>query len=155
MNFKKLELYAFGALMALMIATPYTLIALNNNYEDIYKQETFNLFKKLDKNTKRVVTPKLQIDQLINQIPDSYQTYNNEDNFKNLEFLTSLGEQFIDKVEIDFNTNSAKITIKSMPEIQYNLIRNIVSKFNISILDEDITLAKNLASGLITIEFKQ
>ena len=42
-----------------------------------------------------------------------------------------------------------------MPEIQYNLIRNIVSKFNISILDEDITLAKNLASGLITIEFKQ
>ena len=155
MNFKKLELYAFGALMVLMIATPYTLIALNNNYEDIYKQETFNLFKKLDKNTKRVVTPKLQIDQLINQIPDSYQTYNNEDNLKNLEFLTSLGEQFIDKVEIDFNTNSAKITIKSMPEIQYNLIRNIVSKFNISILDEDITLAKNLASGLITIEFKQ
>ena len=155
MNFKKLELYAFGALMALMIATPYTLIALNNNYEDIYKQETFNLFKKLDKNTKRVVTPKLQIDQLINQIPDSYQTYNNEDNFKNLEFLTSLGEQFIDKVEIDFNTNSAKITLKSMPEIQYNLIRNIVSKFNITILDEDITLAKNLASGLITIEFKQ
>ena len=155
MNFKKLELYAFGALMALMIATPYTLIALNNNYEDIYKQETFNLFKKLDKNTKRVVTPKLQIDQLINQIPDSYQTYNNEDNLKNLEFLTSLGEQFIDKVEIDFNTNSAKITLKSMPEIQYNLIRNIVSKFNITILDEDITLAKNLASGLITIEFKQ
>ena len=40
----------------------------NNKQINIYESETFNIFKTIDKNTKKVVTPKIQMDQLVEQI---------------------------------------------------------------------------------------
>lgn len=155
LNFNKFELISCCLLVISIISLPYILIAQNNNHTNIYKEETFNVFKKIDKNTKRVVTPKIQIDQLIKQVPLSYQPQNNKSNFKNLEFLITLGDRFIDKVEINFITNTATLIIKDMPQMQYNLISGIASRFNISIVDEDITSLNKVSSGSIEIQFEQ
>ena len=57
-------------------------------------------------------------------------------------------------VEINFKTNSATLTIKDMPQMQYNLIRGIANRFNISILDENISSLNKLNSGSIKIKFQ-
>ena len=71
LNFSKIELYACILLLASSISLPYVLNAQNNKQINMYETEIFNIFKMIDKNTKRVVTPKVQIDQLIEQIPGS------------------------------------------------------------------------------------
>tara|TARA_B100001250_G_scaffold375364_1_gene362893 strand:- start:3408 stop:4562 length:1155 start_codon:yes stop_codon:yes gene_type:complete len=155
LNFRRSEIYLSIALMLSMISIPYILIAQNNKYTNIYQEETFNIFKKVDKNTKRVVTPKIQIDQLINQIPISYrQTNNNVNDLKDLEFLLSLGDKFINTGEIDFTNKTAILLIKDMPEIQYKLISGISNKFGVLVLEDDISVSNSLASGLIKIKFK-
>ena len=154
LNFNKFELITCCILVLSIISLPYILIVQNNNHTNIYKEETFNLFKKIDKNTNKVVTPKIQIDQLIKQVPSSYQPNNKESNFKNLDFLITIGDKFIDGVEINFKTNSATLTIKDMPQMQYNLIRGIANRFNISILDENISSLNKLNSGSIKIKFQ-
>jgi hypothetical protein len=155
LNFSKTEIYICTFLLISIFALPYSLIAINNNYINTYKDETFKLFKLIDKNTKRVVTPRIQIDQLIQQVPVAYNPQNNVSNFSNLEFLTVLGDKFIEKVEIDFATNSAILNINNMPEMQYSLIKGIAKRFDVAVINEDITFTNNLSSGSIKIEFKQ
>ena len=153
LNFSKSELYLSLGLIAASILLPYFLIAQNNKYTNIYELETFNIFKKIDKNTKRVVTPRIQIDQLINQIPSSFQSQTlNESKFDNLDFMTAIGEKFISEVNINFSTNIAIITIKEIPQTQYKLIKNISDRFNISVLKEDVQISDNTISGKISIK---
>ncbi len=153
LNFSKSELYLCLGLIAASILLPYFLIAQNNKYTNIYELETFNIFKKIDKNTKRVVTPRIQIDQLINQIPSSFQAQTlNESKFDNLDFMTAIGEKFISEVNINFSTNIAIITIKEIPQTQYKIIKNISDRFNISVLKEDVQISDNTISGKISIK---
>ena len=153
LNFSKSELYLCLGLIAASILLPYFLIAQNNKYTNIYELETFNIFKKIDKNTKRVVTPRIQIDQLINQIPSSFQSQTlNESKFDNLDFMTAIGEKFISEVNINFSTNIAIITIKEIPQTQYKIIKNISDRFNISVLKEDVQISDNTISGKISIK---
>ena len=153
LNFSKFELYLCLGLIAASILLPYFLIAQNNKYINIYELETFNIFKKIDKNTKRVVTPRIQIDQLINQIPSSFQSQTlNESKFDNLDFMTAIGEKFISEVNINFSTNIAIITIKEIPQTQYKIIKNISDRFNISVLKEDVQISDNTISGKISIK---
>ena len=153
LNFSKSELYLCLGLIAASILLPYFLIAQNNKYTNIYELETFNIFKKIDKNTKRVVTPRIQIDQLINQIPSSFQSQTlNESKFDNLDFMTAIGEKFISEVNINFSTNIAIITIKEIPQTQYKIIKNISDRFNISVLKEDVQISDDTISGKISIK---
>ena len=153
LNFSKSELYLSLGLIAASILLPYFLIAQNNKYTNIYELETFNIFKKIDKNTKRVVTPRIQIDQLINQIPSSFQSQTlNESKFDNLDFMTAIGEKFISEVNINFSTNIAIITIKEIPQTQYKIIKNISDRFNISVLKEDVQISDDTISGKISIK---
>lgn len=153
LNFSKFELYLCLGLIAASILLPYFLIAQNNKYTNIYELETFNIFKKIDKNTKRVVTPRIQIDQLINQIPSSFQSQTlNESKFDNLDFMTAIGEKFISEVNINFSTNIAIITIKEIPQTQYKIIKNISDRFNISVLKEDVQISDDTISGKISIK---
>ena len=153
LNFSKSELYLCLGLIAASILLPYFLIVQNNKYINIYELETFNIFKKIDKNTKRVVTPRIQIDQLINQIPSSFQSQTlNESKFDNLDFMTAIGEKFISEVNINFSTNIAIITIKEIPQTQYKIIKNISDRFNISVLKEDVQISDDTISGKISIK---
>ena len=63
-----MELYLCTFLIFCSLSLPYLFVSQNNKQISIYESETFNIFKAIDKNTNRVVTPKIQIDQLLNQI---------------------------------------------------------------------------------------
>ena len=154
LNFSKIELYACILLLASSISLPYVLNAQNNKQINMYETEIFNIFKMIDKNTKRVVTPKVQIDQLIEQIPGSskIQPSRDESKFDNFSFMISLGEKYIDAIEIDFTSNQATLDLLKLPQIQYTVVKNTVDTFDINIIDEDIITENKEISGQIKIE---
>ena len=156
LSFSKGELYVCLLLVTSLIALPYIFTAQNNKQIDIYETEIFNIFKMIDKNTNRVVTPKIQIDQLIEQIPGSskIQLSRDESKFENYSFLVSLGEKYIESVEIDFKLNQATLDLLELPQMQYAVVKNAVDTFNVNIIDENIINENNKISGEIRIEIK-
>ena len=155
LNFTRMELYLCTFLIFCSLSLPYLFVSQNNKQISIYESETFNIFKAIDKNTNRVVTPKIQIDQLINQISliPLAEIDNPISNFTNLNFLVSLGENYLKSVDIDFNSNEAVLSLEGLPEIQYRLIKNTVGSLNVEIISENVALNENLISGEIKIGF--
>ena len=155
LNFTRMELYLCTFLIFCSLSLPYLFVSQNNKQISIYESETFNIFKAIDKNTNRVVTPKIQIDQLINQISLTplAEIDNPISNFSNLNFLVSLGENYLKSVDIDFNSNEAVLSLESLPEIQYRLIKNTVGSLNVEIISENLASNENLVSGEIKIGF--
>ena len=155
LNFTRMELYLCTFLIFCSLSLPYLFVSQNNKQISIYESETFNIFKAIDKNTNRVVTPKIQIDQLIDQISltPSVETENSISNFTNLNFLVSLGENYLKSVDIDFNSNEAVLFLEGLPEIQYRLIKNTVGSLNVEIISENVASNENLISGEIKIGF--
>ena len=155
LNFTSMELYLCTFLIFCSLSLPYLFVSQNNKQISIYESETFNIFKAIDKNTNRVVTPKIQIDQLINQISLTplAEIDNPISNFTNLNFLVSLGENYLKSVDIDFNSNEAVLSLEGLPEIQYRLIKNTVGSLNVEIIGENVASNENLISGEIKIGF--
>ena len=155
LNFTRMELYLCTFLIFCSLSLPYLFVSQNNKQISIYESETFNIFKAIDKNTNRVVTPKIQIDQLINQISliPLAEIDNPISNFSNLNFLVSLGENYLKSVDIDFNSNEAVLYLEGLPEIQYRLIKNTVGSLNVEIISENVASNENLISGEIKIGF--
>ena len=155
LNFTRMELYLCTFLIFCSLSLPYLFVSQNNKQINIYESETFNIFKAIDKNTNRVVTPKIQIDQLINQISLTplAEMDNPISNFSNLNFLVSLGENYLKSVDIDFNSNEAVLSLEGLPEIQYRLIKNTVGSLNVEIIGENVASNENLISGEIKIGF--
>ena len=155
LNFTRMELYLCTFLIFCSLSLPYLFVSQNNKQISIYESETFNIFKAIDKNTNRVVTPKIQIDQLINQISLTplAEIDNPISNFTNLNFLVSLGENYLKSVDIDFNSNEAVLFLEGLPEIQYRLIKNTVGSLNVEIISENVASNENLISGEIKIGF--
>ena len=155
LNFTRMELYLCTFLIFCSLSLPYLFVSQNNKQISIYESETFNIFKAIDKNTNRVVTPKIQIDQLINQISLTplAEIDNPISNFTNLNFLVSLGENYLKRVDIDFNSNEAVLSLEGLPEIQYRLIKNTVGSLNVEITSENVASNENLISGEIKIGF--
>ena len=155
LNFTRMELYLCTFLIFCSLSLPYLFVSQNNKQISIYESETLNIFKAIDKNTNRVVTPKIQIDQLINQISLTplAEIDNPISNFTNLNFLVSLGENYLKSVDIDFNSNEAVLSLEGLPEIQYRLIKNTVGSLNVEIIGENVASNENLISGEIKIGF--
>ena len=77
-----------------------------------------------------------------------------ESKFENYGFLISLGEKYIESVEIDFKLNQATLDLLELPQMQYAVVKNAVDTFNVNIIDENIISENNKISGEIKIEIK-
>ena len=124
------------------------LIKKNNNDALTYKEATFNIFNAINKDIKKVVRPRSQIDSIMNQIP-SEKLSNIE--FPSLDFLDKIGDDYLDRIYINFNNSTVVIDISGMPLIQYNLIKNLSQQFKVTILNEEVISPNNIVSGSITV----
>ena len=123
---------------------------INNNNDDAlaYKEATFNIFTAINKDIKKVVRPRAQIDSIMSQV---ILDKNNNIELPSLNFLDQIGDEYLDRIYIDFNNSKVLIDISEMPLIQYNLIKNISQQFSVDILNEEIMTANNIISGSITV----
>ena len=103
------------------------------------------------------MTPKIQIDQLINQIPTSNQNYQSQDSldFNNLDFLMNIGEKYIQSAELNLVDNIARIDIKNMPESQYMILKNVSSNFNVIISSDNTQALNGLVNGEILLNLEK
>ncbi len=146
LSFSKLQAAACLASSIVLLSAPSFLIYKNNSDALIYTSATYNIFKSIDKDIKKVVAPKAQIDELVNGVPKGAAP-----NIKlpNLDIFYTLGSKYLTKSSINLETSVASIAIDSMPEIQFSLMQSASSQFNIYIIDKDVTSINGLVSGVI------
>ena len=146
LSFSKLQAAACLASSIVLLSAPSFLIYKNNSDALIYTSATYNIFKSINKDIKKVVAPKAQIDELVNGVPKGAAP-----NIKlpNLDIFYTLGSKYLTKSSINLETKVASIAIDSMPEIQFSLMQSASSQFNIYIIDKDVTSINGLVSGVI------
>jgi hypothetical protein len=146
LSFSKLQAAACLASSIVLLSAPSFLIYKNNSDALIYTSATYNIFKSINKDIKKVVAPKAQIDELVNGVPKRAAP-----NIKlpNLDIFYTLGSKYLTKSSINLETSVASIAIDSMPEIQFSLMQSASSQFNIYIIDKDVTTINGLVSGVI------
>ena len=65
-----------------------------------------------------------------------------------------MGEKYIESVEIDIKLNHATLNLLELPQMQYEVVKNTVDRFNVNIIDENTINENSKISGEIKIELK-
>jgi type II secretory pathway component PulL len=133
-----------------LVIYPLSSTYINNNYANEYKNETINLFKKINPNIKKVVNPRRQIDEII-------KSYNlSEDNrldISGIESIKRLDIPEITKVNLNVDNSEAKLTLSKLGSAQYKFLINILPQSNLVLLNEDIETKDGKVSGTVLIKF--
>jgi len=155
LDITKNEIFVFVASCIIIFSTPLVLINNNNKIAKDYENATFSVFKKIDNNIKRVVAPRNQIDEILKQLPNVNMEVNSRTTpIKNLDFLASMGDKYLESVNLDIDQNEADILFSNMPEAQFKIIKGLSENFDIAILSEDVVMLDNKVSGEIKLGFK-
>jgi len=150
MNLSKTQFILSLLALLIVIAGPRYLINENNTNARLYSSSTFNIFKAIDKNVNRVIDPRSQIDQILKQLPES-----NFSSVKlpNLDVFLKYGSKYISDISLEANTSIASIRINSMPDFQFNILKNNAERFNINIIDDDLITNDGLINGILKVGY--
>ena len=151
MNLSKHQIILGLISLFLLIAAPKYLIYQNNTYTNIYTSSTFDIFKGIDKDVKRVISPKSQIDQILKQAPT---TDLSSIKLPDLDLFLKYGSKYISDISINIDTSEATIQLNSMPDLQFNILKNNSQRFNVNIDDSDIIVNNSSINGALKIKYK-
>ena len=151
MNLSKIQIAISLLALFIIMAGPKYLIYKNNTNAKIYSSSTFSIFKAIDKDVNRVIAPKSQIDQILEQLPES--------NFSsvelpNLDIFLQYGSKYISDISIDVNTSVVSIKINSMPDFQFNILKNNAERFNINIINDDLDSIDGFINGILKVGYR-
>jgi len=151
MNLSKIQIAISLLALFIVMAGPKYLIYKNNTNAKIYSSSTFSIFKAIDKDVNRVIAPKSQIDQILEQLPES--------NFSsvelpNLDIFLKYGANYISDISIDVNTSVISIKINSMPDFQFNILKNNAERFNINIINDDLISIDGFINGILKVGYR-
>ena len=150
MNLSKIQIALTLLALFIVMAGPKYLIYENNTNAKIYSSSTFSIFKAIDKDVNRVIAPKSQIDQILEQLPES--------NFSSIELpdldiFLKYGSKYISDISIDVNTSVVSIKINSMPDFQFNILKNNAERFNIEIINDDLNSIDGFINGILKVGY--
>ena len=148
LNFTKVQLGLSLISILVILLTPNILIYKNNLNANIYKDATFEIFQSINKDIKRVITPRTQIDQIVKQIPVNS---SNSVSIPKVDFLDKLGKQYVKNISINILESKSEISLEKMPAIQFKTIKLMSENFNIVFLNEDISENDGFISGSIEV----
>ena len=151
MNFSKAQLMSSILAVLFLILTPNYLVYKNKQDTQVYVNATFNIFSSLSKDINRVVAPRNQIDQILENVP-----MNNTPDIKlpNLELFFKYGEKYISDITVDVNDSSAKVKINSMPSFQFNILKSSAEKLNITIFEKNIETKDGNINGILNLKYE-
>jgi len=150
MNLSKIQIALSLLALFIVMAGPKYLIYENNTNAKIYSSSTFSIFKAIDKDVNRVIAPKSQIDQILEQLPES-NFYSVE--LPDLDIFLKYGSKYISDISIDVNTSVASIKINSMPDFQFNILKNNAERFNIDIINDDLNSTDGFINGILKVGY--
>ena len=151
MNLSKIQIAISLLALFIVMTGPRYFIYKNNTNAKIYSSSTFSIFKAIDKDVNRVIAPKSQIDQILEQLPES--------NFSsvelpNLDIFLQYGSKYISDISIDVNTSAISIKINSMPDFQFNTLKNNAKRFNINIINDDLDSIDGFINGILKVGYR-
>ena len=151
MNFSKAQLMTSILAVLFLILTPNYLVYKNKQDTQVYVNATFNIFSSLSKDINRVVAPRNQIDQILENVP-----MNNTPDIKlpNLELFFKYGEKYISDITVDVNDSSAKVKINSMPSFQFNILKTGAEKLNITISEQNLETTDGNINGILNLKYE-
>lgn len=151
MNFSRAQLMSSILAVLFLILTPNYLVYKNKQDTRVYVDATFNIFSSLSKDINRVVAPRNQIDQILENVP-----INSTPDIKlpNLELFFKYGEKYISDITVDVNDSSAKVKINSMPSIQFNILKTGAEKLNITISEQNIETTEGNINGILNLKYE-
>ena len=151
MNFSRAQLMSSILAVLFLILTPNYLVYKNKQDTQVYVNATFNIFSSLSKDINRVVAPRNQIDQILENVP-----INSTPDIKlpNLELFFKYGEKYISDITVDVNDSSAKVKINSMPSIQFNILKTGAEKLNITISEQNIETTDGNINGILNLKYE-
>ena len=150
MNLSKIQIALTLLALFIVMAGPKYLIYENNTNAKIYSSSTFSIFKAIDKDVNRVIAPKSQIDQILEQLPES-NFYSVE--LPDLDIFLKYGSKYISDISIDVNTSVVSIKINSMPDFQFNILKNNAERFNIDIINDDLNSIDGFINGILKVGY--
>ena len=150
MNLSKIQIAISLLALFIVMAGPKYLIYKNNTNAKIYSSSTFSIFKAIDKDINRVIAPKSQINQILEQLPES--------NFSSIELpdldiFLKYGSKYISDISIDVSTSVVSIKINSMPDFQFNILKNNAERFNIDIINDDLNSIDGFINGILEVGY--
>ena len=113
-------------------------------------ESTFNIFKSINQDIKRVVRPRQQIDEILENVPsDLYKPTT----IPNLDFIEKLGISYIKEVSINIADSESKMIIQNMPQLQYEVVKKMSTSFGITIINESVNINDGLVNGNLEINY--
>ena len=148
LDVSKRFLYAVSLSFALIFGLPYLYdIQINDKYNE-YKEGMYQVFRALDYNEANISNPKRQADL----IADNFDlTTKKSFQIPNLEFIERFGIEYIEYINILPVEDTANIYISNFPSSQLNTILSLSSRFNVNIIEKNISSQEGLSSGNILV----
>ena len=138
------------AITALCLTVAYPLVTtyLNNSYADQYKNETVNLFKKINPNIKKVVNPRRQIDEILN----SYNLVKtNRISISGMDSLKVLDIPQLTKVFMNVETSEATLTLSELGSNQFKFLMTLLPQSNLILIQDNTEIVNGKVSGTVLI----
>ena len=98
-----------------------------------------------------MVRPRQQIDEIIGSIPP---VASKTITMPNLNFIEKLGTSYVKEVSINIKDSESKMVIQNMPQLQYEVIKKMSPRLDITIIDESVTVNNGLVNGALQLNYK-
>ncbi|SVE09094.1 uncharacterized protein METZ01_LOCUS461948, partial [marine metagenome] len=135
LNFSKLEKVLSLLIIGSFLLLPYVNIFLLKNYEQQYKTATLEIFQSLNPDIKRVINPKLQMDQIINTSSEIIQV-STAMNLNTLNDLNKIDLNNIKRAKINFPESILELDINDYSAIKYTFFLKLIDRFDATIVED-------------------
>ena len=150
-NFSFLQTSLIAVSVLAIFFIPNYLIYKNNLDASTYVESTYSIFKSINQDIKRVVRPRQQIDEIIGSIPP---VASKTITMPNLNFIEKLGTSYVKEVSINIKDSESKMVVQNMPQLQYEVIKKMSPRLDITIIDESVTVNNGLVNGALQLNYQ-
>ena len=148
LQINRLDMVIAITALCLTVAYPLVTTYLNNSYADQYKNETVNLFKKINPNIKKVVNPRRQIDEILN----SYNLVKtNRISISGMDSLKVLDIPQLTKVFMNVETSEATLTLSDLGSNQFKFLMTLLPQSNLILIQDNTEIVNGKVSGTVLI----
>ncbi len=133
-----------------LVALPVINLSIMHSYEGEYREKIKRTFSSINPNSRRVINPRAQMDELLsNQITSQP---NNID-LSAFTYLSALNMEDISRTSIDFEKATIELEFNGIGQMKYTLIERLIEEFGLSILTNDLVTVDSKVSGILKLEY--
>ena len=116
-------------------------------YESQYKEATLEIFQSINPNTKRVINPKLQIDQIIkaSEIKPTEVLLD----LDILKVLDRIDLKLINTMRVNVDSSTVELNFKNVSSVKYGIFMKLIESLEVKLIDEDINNLDGSINGTI------